>query len=632
MTITDIARIAGVSVSTVSKIINGKDEHINAQTRAQVLNVVKEYNFTPYSTIKNLSSSKKFLLGVLLRSSEISKGMLDGILYTAQNNGYGVVLLESYSDPELEAKHITKLCSTPVDGVIWEPASDDSLSSAEIFERHKIPYCITGNYNFSPTYTINFHEIGAYLTQKIVDCKHSKIACLSVVSNADGASFVSGFRSCLYNNHLPFSEASVYYEPGEKEILELLKQNYTAVVCNQYELALILYEILDQQHIQVPEDFSITCILPSIPPNAYLPHLSGISIPFFDFGSRLCKEVINMSENNDYTVSDYTLSFPLTLNHEKSISVINPPHKKILVVGAIHQDNVFHVDTLPQAGSTIKISNAICAPGGKGANQAIGVAHLSGSPFLIAAVGNDYEAIHLLDILNKENVPTTGICKKNSARTGQSYIYLEDSGESAITILPGANDKLTPDNIRKRENLFHNCRFCLLSNEIPIETVITAAKIARQNGVETIFKPAALKKLPAKLYENIDILIPNRREAAALCPQYSSVEQQADYFYQLGIPTVIITLGADGCYLKTAESAKYFPAVDLNVIDSTGGADAFISAFASYRSENYSLEQSIQIATIAAAFCVSRQGVKSALIDKNSLELYIAKEQSDLLH
>ena len=95
MTITDIARIAGVSVSTVSKIINGKDEHINAQTRARVLNVVKEYNFTPYSTIKNLSSSKKFLLGVLLRSSEISKGMLDGILYTAQNNGYGWFCLKA---------------------------------------------------------------------------------------------------------------------------------------------------------------------------------------------------------------------------------------------------------------------------------------------------------------------------------------------------------------------------------------------------------------------------------------------------------------------------------------------------------------------------------------------------------
>ena len=161
--------------------------------------------------------------------------------------------------------------------------------------------------------------------------------------------------------------------------------------------------------------------------------------------------------------------------------------------------------------------------------------------------------------------------------------------------------------------------------------MITAAEIAKQNGVETIFKPAAFKEFPPHLCENIDIFIPNRREAAELCPQYSSVEQQADFFYHLGIPTVIITLGSKGCYLKTAEHAQFFPAVDLNAIDTTGGADAFISAFATYRSEDYTLEQSIQIATIAAAFCVSRQGVHSALIDKNSLEMYLAKKHPDLL-
>ena len=60
MTITDIARMAGVSASTVSKIINGKDEHINPQTRTRVLEIVKEYNFTPYSTVKNISPTKNF--------------------------------------------------------------------------------------------------------------------------------------------------------------------------------------------------------------------------------------------------------------------------------------------------------------------------------------------------------------------------------------------------------------------------------------------------------------------------------------------------------------------------------------------------------------------------------------------
>ena len=73
------------------------------------------------------------------------------------------------------------------------------------------------------------------------------------------------------------------------------------------------------------------------------------------------------------------------------------------------------------------------------------------------------------------------------------------------------------------------------------------------------------------------------------------------------------------------------PAVNLAVVDTTGGADAFISALASYLFDGYTLEKSIQIAMIAAAFCVSRQGVSSALIDKNSLEVYIAKTRPQLL-
>ena len=78
MTIKDIARLAGVSASTVSKVINGKDEHINPLTRSRVLEIVKEYNFTPYSTVKHISSTKKFLLGVLLHSIDQSDLILNG--------------------------------------------------------------------------------------------------------------------------------------------------------------------------------------------------------------------------------------------------------------------------------------------------------------------------------------------------------------------------------------------------------------------------------------------------------------------------------------------------------------------------------------------------------------------------
>ena len=122
MTIKEVAKLAGVSVSTVSKIVNNKDEGINAQTRSRVLQIVKECNYTPYGMVKNTSPAKTFLLGVLLRDASKAGRLLNGILDTAQKHGYGIVLYDSQDSPEMERKHIAALGGGRVDGVIWEPA------------------------------------------------------------------------------------------------------------------------------------------------------------------------------------------------------------------------------------------------------------------------------------------------------------------------------------------------------------------------------------------------------------------------------------------------------------------------------------------------------------------------------
>lgn len=90
-------------------------------------------------------------------------------------------------------------------------------------------------------------------------------------------------------------------------------------------------------------------------------------------------------------------------------------------------------------------------------------------------------------------------------------------------------------------------------------------------------------------------------------------------------------MGKQGCYAKTREWSEYFPAVSFPSVDNTGASDAFISAFASYLIRGYDMKKSIRIATYAAAFCVSREGVVPALIDKNSLESYIRQHEFDLL-
>ena len=95
MTIKEIAKLAGVSISTVSKIVNQKDQNINPKTRDRVLQIVKEYNYTPYGTVKNLSTAKSFVIGVLLRDASKSAMVLHGILQTAQKRGYNIMLLDS---------------------------------------------------------------------------------------------------------------------------------------------------------------------------------------------------------------------------------------------------------------------------------------------------------------------------------------------------------------------------------------------------------------------------------------------------------------------------------------------------------------------------------------------------------
>ena len=238
----------------------------------------------------------------------------------------------------------------------------------------------------------------------------------------------------------------------------------------------------------------------------------------------------------------------------------------------------------------------------------------------------------IFDLLEKEHVITQGIRRNPNFPTGKAYIYIEESGESAISVLAGANINLTPACIQQRQHLFKNAGCCLISTELTNETTLEAAKTARKYGAKTFLKPTVIKTMPEELCSCIDFFIPNKYEASLLSPpECSTIEEQAEYFFRQGIPNIIITLGSRGCYLKTEDTARYFPAADFTAIDTTGGADAFISCLASCLTDGCSLEKSIRIANYAAGFCISRQGVVPALVDRTTLESHIKRIEPELL-
>lgn len=633
MTINDVAKLAGVSPSTVSKIVNNKAANINSETIERVLKIVKEYHYSPYGFAINTSKTKTFILGVLFRSVS-NPVLLEGIVHAAQESGYSILIHESAMDTKTELKNITSLCSCHIDGLLWEPVNDQSLEFQKQLTDQSIPYFYLNSYSNENALCLDFTKAGYALAKKLIDYHHSNIGFVYSSDRPENTLLFNGYKACLFDNHLPLNQMLHLLSSDSDLLPVLLAQSCSAILCADKESELAVYNQISSYHYRIPDDFSVISMRDSHTLPIGLPRVSAMYLPYYQFGEEACHTLIAKCENQVKLKTKNLFSpRPEFIDPEASVQIFRPDTlKRIIVVGSINKDTTLNVQDLPSPGNTTFTLSSAISPGGKGLNQSIGIAKLGQKVAIIGKLGNDYDASIIIDVFRKEKVSTEGLSRNYSEITGKAYIYVPRDTESTITVTPGANQTLTSSDVMNNAFLFKQCSYCLVSTEIPIETAITAVKEARKEGAKTIVKPATLGYLPKELLISTDIFVPNRKEATALAPNLSTVEEQAEFFLKCGASAVIITLGHSGCYLKTSSTSKYYKASNLVSVDSTGGADAFIAALSAYLTKGYNLDQAIQIATYAAGFCVSRVGVYAALVDQNTLENYIHASDPSLLN
>lgn len=633
MNIKDIARLAGVSVSTVSKVMNRKDGTISQETREKVLKIARDYNYTPYASVMT-PSGKTFLIGVLLRSSTV-RTTLNGILERARELGYGVLISDSGSSLEGEKKALSSFFRSRVDAVLWEAFGPESLQNASELEKAGIP-CLFFNCSLPGALNLDYQGMGYEAARLLIEKGHQDIACLLSPGSRTDALF-EGYRKCLFEHQLPFREELVFHGITPALLHRLAGHGATAVLCSHFASALELYERGLILHCKTPEDFSLLSLRDDGRLKTPFPDISSFAIPHRQFGRFLCEQLIRLTEreeNDGAPVQPETTVFSW-LPEPDSLSTIGLPFsmlpKKMAVVGSSNVDIYLKVAQLPSSGRVVRTPLTAQYAGGKGLNQAVGAAKLGHRVSLITAVGSDAEADMLCEALHEHSVESSGIRKNNSLPTGRAYIFVEPGGESMITILSGANDALRPEDLKNSAHLFKDAAYTLVSTEIPMETVEEACLLTKSQGGETILKPATCGPLKPELLRLVDILVPNLEELNEICPGTASTEEKASELLRQGARTVIVTLGGDGCLLCSPEGIRRFPASDFPAIDNTGAGDAFISALASYLLYGFDLEHAIQIAGYAAGFCITREGVVPSLIDKSTLETYLQQKAPRLL-
>ena len=302
--------------------------------------------------------------------------------------------------------------------------------------------------------------------------------------------------------------------------------------------------------------------------------------------------------------------------------------KPLIVVGSINLDLVVQADRLPLPGETITGIDFTEFEGGKGANQAFGIARLGFPVILLGHVGTDLHGQHLRSALQSGGVQTEWI-EAVPGRSGIALITHGSKGENSIVVVPGANGQVSIDYLGRHRDQLANAVMILTQLEIPIETVEALAEFAALANVPLMLDPAPARPLSKQLLARVTWLTPNETEAATLIGQIaseSSTEEIAERLLAMGPRNVAIKLGQRGVFLAGHDTPSVLvPTLKVNVVDTTAAGDTFNAAFAVRLARGDSPHAAAKYANAAAALSVTHMGAQPSMPSADHVEEILVK-------
>jgi ribokinase len=306
----------------------------------------------------------------------------------------------------------------------------------------------------------------------------------------------------------------------------------------------------------------------------------------------------------------------------------------VVVVGSFNVDHVWTTATFPRAGETLSGEYAT-GPGGKGFNQAVAARRAGAGTAFVCALGDDLGGQLARSLAAADGIDLRD--QPSERPTGTAGIYVDGEGRNSIVIGAGANAELSGGFIATQLDLIVAADVVLAQLESPPDAVLAAMRAARENNATTLLNPApANAAVSGELLSAIDILTPNETEFSALLARHVGERIEGDAVAALDqvrlhafcrelspAGTVVVTLGASGCFVSHAEgalrgddSACYRVAAEtVRTVDTTGAGDAFNGALAASLARNpeTAFAAHIRFASRYAALSTENHGAAIAM-------------------
>ena len=321
--IKDVAKEAGVSIATVSRVLNDIDV-VNEDTKKKVLDAIKKLGYRPNIVARSLKTQKTKTVGILV--PDISSGFYPEIVRGAEDVAniydYNVILCNSDFDDEKEKEYLRVLREKMVDGVLYMSSSLQS-EILELINELNVKTVLVETKDKEetlPSVTIDNIKASEEATNYLINKGAKKIAFVGAKEdsiNAWGDRYL-GYKKALEEKNIEIDKELIYtkslkvktgYEAVER--FESNKKNYDGVVCASDEIAMGVINALREMGKRVPEDVSVIGFNDNDVASVFYPKITTIKQPSYDMGSVAMRMLIKLLNKKEIEESQFVLDYTL---------------------------------------------------------------------------------------------------------------------------------------------------------------------------------------------------------------------------------------------------------------------------------------------------------------------------------
>jgi len=303
---------------------------------------------------------------------------------------------------------------------------------------------------------------------------------------------------------------------------------------------------------------------------------------------------------------------------------------KIVVVGSVNTDMVVKSPRIPAVGETVTGGHFVMAAGGKGANQAVAAARLGAQVTFVAKVGQDVFGDQALAGFRREGINTEFVRRDAQQATGVALILVDGAGRNLISVAPGANFALSPEEVQQAAAAIRAADVVLLQLEIPLDSVRMAAEIAAAAGVPVILNPAPAAPVDDAMLRHVHLLTPNETEAQQLTSvavnDEAGARTAAAKLLARGAANVIVTLGAEGALWGSRAGFTRFTAARVDAVDTTAAGDAYNGGLAYALGLGQPLEEAARWAGLVGSLATTKLGAQPSMPTLDEVQRFAAEQ------